>query len=178
MFIELLTLAAAMLATGIETAFVPSDDGGGEYLVRVEPDLVSSRSPYTFTSDIPVDERDVRRVCIYVADRWPAAVERTVIEAAARPKVIPAGPAKVEGEEMTTEAVVTLGRFVDCAFSFTWRQCLPWHSSWGYASTVLVAGPRAYSRRLCGGVARNHLIDTWLSTSLCLGRTKCFLFVD
>ena len=101
MFIELLTLAAAMLATGIETAFVPSDDGGGEYLVRVEPDLVSSRSPYTFTSDIPVDERDVRRVCIYVADRWPAAVERTVIEAAARPKVIPAGPAKVEGEEMT-----------------------------------------------------------------------------
>jgi len=101
MFIELLTLPAAMLATGIETAFVPSDDGGGEYLVRVEPDLVSSRSPYTFTSDIPVDERDVRRVCIYVADRWPAAVERTVIEAAARPKVIPAGPAKVEGEEMT-----------------------------------------------------------------------------
>ena len=103
MFIELLTLAAAMLATGIETAFVPIDDGGGEYLVRVEPDLVSSRSPYTFTSDIPVDERDVRRVCIYVADRWPAAVERTVIEAAARPKVIPAGPAKVEGEEMTTD---------------------------------------------------------------------------
>ena len=101
MFIELLTLVAAMLATGIETAFVPSDDGGGEYLVRVEPDLVSSRSPYTFSSDIPVNERDVRRVCIYVADRWPAAVERTVIEAAARPKVIPAGPAKVEGEEMT-----------------------------------------------------------------------------
>ena len=103
MFIKLFTLAAAMLATGIETAFVPSDDGGGEYLVRVEPDLVSSRSPYTFTSDIPVDEQDVRRVCIYVADRWPAAVERTVIEAAARPKVIPAGPAKVEGEEMTTD---------------------------------------------------------------------------
>ena len=104
MFIELLTLAAAMLATGIETAFVPSDDGGGEYLVRVEPDLVSSRSPYTFTSDIPVDERDVRRVCIYVADRWPAAVERTVIEAAASPKVIPAGPAMVEEKStMTTD---------------------------------------------------------------------------
>lgn len=98
MFIELLTLAAAMLATGIETAFVPTDDGGGEYLVRVEPDLVSSRSPYTFTSDIPVDERDVRRVCIYVADRWPAAVERTVIEAASRPKVTPAGTAMVEGD--------------------------------------------------------------------------------
>ena len=98
MFIELLTLVAAMLATGIETAFVPSDGGGGEYLVRVEPDLVSSRSPYTFTSDIPVDERDVRRVCIYVADRWPAAVERTVIEAASRPKVTPAGTAMDEGD--------------------------------------------------------------------------------
>ena len=45
MFIELLTLAAAMLATGIETAFVPSDDGGGEYLVRVEPDLVPAGAP-------------------------------------------------------------------------------------------------------------------------------------
>ncbi len=96
MFIELLTLAAAILATGIETAFVPSDEGGGEYLVRVEPDLVSSRSPYTFTSDIPTEERDVRRVCIYVADRWPAAVERTVIEAAKRPRVTPAEPAVVK----------------------------------------------------------------------------------
>jgi hypothetical protein len=85
-----------MLATGIETAFVPSDDGGGKYLVRVEPDLVSSRSPYTFTSDIPEDERDVRRVCIYVADRWPAAVERTVIEAATRPRVAQAEPAVVK----------------------------------------------------------------------------------
>ena len=101
MFIELITLTAAMLATGIETAFVPSDGGGGEYLVRVEPDLVSSRSPYTFTSDIPVDERDVRRVCIYVADRWPASVERTVIEAASRPKVIPTGPAIDEGDSGT-----------------------------------------------------------------------------
>ena len=87
MFIELLTLTAAMLAAGIETAFVPSDTGGGEYLVRVEPDLVSSRSPYTFTSDIPADVGDVRRVCIYVADKWPAAVERTVIEAAKQPRV-------------------------------------------------------------------------------------------
>ncbi len=80
MLIELLTLTAAMLATGIETAFVPTDEGGGEYLVRVEPDLVSSESPYTFTSDIPDEKRDVRRVCIYVANKWPASVERTVIE--------------------------------------------------------------------------------------------------
>ena len=29
MFIELLTLTAAMLAAGIETAFVPSDSGRG-----------------------------------------------------------------------------------------------------------------------------------------------------
>jgi len=69
MLLKVICLTAAMLATGIETAYVPSDEGGGDYLVRVEPDLVTNRSPYTFTSDVPADARDVRRVCIYVADR-------------------------------------------------------------------------------------------------------------
>ena len=106
MFIEILTLTAAMLATGIETAFVPADEGGVEYLVRVEPDLVSSESPYTFTSDIPVDERDVRRVCIYVANKWPASVERTVIEAAGRAKTPLSKPevvAEEGGESMSNQ---------------------------------------------------------------------------
>jgi len=86
MLLKFLCLTAAMLATGIETAYVPAETGGGDYLVRVEPDLVAGRSPYTFSSDVPADSRDVRRVCIYVADRWPATVERSVIEAAARPR--------------------------------------------------------------------------------------------
>jgi len=71
---------------GIETAFVPDVDGGGDYLVRVEPDLVRNGTPYTFTSDVPADARDVRRVKIYVADSWPPAVERSVIEASRRPR--------------------------------------------------------------------------------------------
>jgi len=86
MLLKFFCLTAAMLAAGIETAYVPTEAGGGDYLVRVEPDLVTGRSPYTFTSDVPADSRDVRRVCIYVADRWPATVERSVIEAAARPR--------------------------------------------------------------------------------------------
>ena len=80
-------------ALGIEAAFVPAVDGGGDYLVRVEPDLVRSGTPYTFTSDVPADARDVRRVKIYVADNWPPAVERSVIEASRRPRAAPVAAA-------------------------------------------------------------------------------------
>jgi hypothetical protein len=86
MIVECVLLVAGLLATGIEAAYVPQDDGGGEYLVRVEPDLVRNASPYQFTSDVPDDARDVRRVKIYVADNWPPAVERSVIDAAKRPR--------------------------------------------------------------------------------------------
>jgi len=92
-----------MLATGIETAYVPAETGGGDYLVRVEPDLVAGRSPYTFSSDVPADSRDVRRVCIYVADRWPATVERSVIEAAARPRA-PAAATTTAAESPAAES--------------------------------------------------------------------------
>lgn len=84
----LLALGPAV-AFGIEAAFVPDVDGGGDYLVRVEPDLVRTGTPYTFTSDVPADARDVRRVKIYVADAWPPAVERSVIEASRRPRTAP-----------------------------------------------------------------------------------------
>ncbi len=88
----LATVIVAMTMTpalAIEAAFVPDVDGGGDYLVRVEPDLVRSGTPYTFTSDVPADARDVRRVKIYVADAWPPAVERSVIEASRRPRAAP-----------------------------------------------------------------------------------------
>ena len=71
MVVKMLLVVAGLLATGIETAYVPTDDGGGDYLVRVEPDLVRKTTPYTLTSDVPADARDVRRVRIYVADAWP-----------------------------------------------------------------------------------------------------------
>lgn len=95
MLVEMVLLVAAVLATGIEAAYVPSDGGGGEYLVRVEPELLGTkpgsadgqpRGPYHFTSDVPADSRDVRRVRIYVGENWPPAVERAVVEAAARPR--------------------------------------------------------------------------------------------
>ena len=108
MLLKVICLTAVMLATGIETAYVPSDEGGGDYLVRVEPDLVTNRSPYTFTSDVPADARDVRRVCIYVADRWPAAVERSVIEAAARPRqAIPTAPVAAAVPALPAEPAAT-----------------------------------------------------------------------
>jgi hypothetical protein len=103
MLLKFLCLTAAMLATGIETAYVPAETGGGDYLVRVEPDLVAGRSPYTFSSDVPADSRDVRRVCIYVADRWPATVERSVIEAAARPRA-PAAATTTAAESPAAES--------------------------------------------------------------------------
>ena len=80
---------AAAPAFGIDAAFVPDAGGGGDYLVRVEPDLVRAGSPYTFTSDVPADARDIRRVKIYVADAWPPAVERSVLEASRRPRAAP-----------------------------------------------------------------------------------------
>ena len=86
MIVECLLSLAALLLTGIEAAYVPVDEGGGDYLVRVEPDLVQGGSPYHFTSYLPADSRYVRRVRIYVADAWPPAVERSVIEAAKRPR--------------------------------------------------------------------------------------------
>lgn len=89
MVIKFVMLLAGLLATGIETAYVPTEEGSGEYLVRVEPDLVRNASPYTFTSDVPAHARNVRRVKIYVADSWPSAVERSIVEAEKRPRAAP-----------------------------------------------------------------------------------------
>ena len=57
MIVECLLSLTALLLTGIEAAYVPVDEGGGDYLVRVEPDLVQGGSPYHFTSDLPADPR-------------------------------------------------------------------------------------------------------------------------
>ena len=144
MLLKFFALTAAMLATGIETAYVPSDEGGGEYLVRVEPDLVTNRSPYTFTSDVPADSRDVRRVCIYVADRWPAAVERSVIEAAARPRPVVAATA-------TTEATVPTPAEAGSA------EDRPWSLLIGtLVALFLSLGGNAYLGMLLGGMRSRY----------------------
>jgi hypothetical protein len=105
MVVEALLMLACLLATGIEAAYVPADDGGGDYLVRVEPDLVRNASPYTFTSDVPPDSRDVRRVKIYVADTWPPAVERAVLDASKRPRTAVVASQRLATVETATAAV-------------------------------------------------------------------------
>ena len=47
---------------------------------------MKSSSAYQFTSDVPADARDVRRVRIFVGDAWPPAVERAVLEASRKPR--------------------------------------------------------------------------------------------
>lgn len=151
MVVKCVLLLAGLLATGIEAAFVPSDDGGGEYLVRVEPDLVrgesagGSSSPYHFTSDVPEDARDVRRVRIYVADNWPPAVERSVIEAAKRPRrIVPVAATSAAA------ALETAGAKTD--------------RPWGWLIGSLIAlflslGANAYLGMLLGNMRQRYLRD-------------------
>lgn len=88
MLLETLLLLVGLLLTGIEGAFVPTEGGGGDYLVRLEPDLVRNGTQGSpLTSDVPADARDVRRVKIFVSDTWPAGVDRLVSDAAKRPRV-------------------------------------------------------------------------------------------
>jgi len=88
MLLETLILLSGLLAMGIEAAFVPTDGGGGDYLVRVEPDLIrNGPTDSPLTSDLPEDARDVRRVKIFVSDTWPTSVERLLNDAAKRPRV-------------------------------------------------------------------------------------------
>ncbi|MFM8953557.1 MAG: hypothetical protein ACKOOF_10940 [Planctomycetaceae bacterium] len=149
MVLESVMALAMLLAMGIEAAYVPSDDGGGDYLVRVEPDLVrGSRgdSPYQFTSDVPDDASDVRRVRIYVADNWPRDVERSVIEAAKRPRKALPVAATTARSDIATPTVTTPDR--------------PW--GWLIGSLIalfLSLGANAYLGMLLGAMRQRYLRD-------------------
>lgn len=150
MIVECVMALAALLATGIEAAYLPDDAGGGDYLVRVEPDLVTGGSPYQFTSDVPADARDVRRVRIYVADAWPPAVERSVIEAAKRPRrVTPVAVASARpAEELATSAAAVAEA----------------ERPWGWLIGSLIAlfmslGANAYLGMLLGNMRQRYLRD-------------------
>jgi len=138
---------AASQAEAIEAAFVPAVDGGGDYLVRVEPDLVRGGSPYTFTSDVPADSRDVRRVKIYVADAWPPAVERSVIEASRRPRAAPV-------------VASTGARIADIDPALTAKSNKPW--AWLTGSLIalfLSLGANAYLGMLLAQMRARYLRD-------------------
>jgi hypothetical protein len=145
MLFDFVVMMAGVLAMGIEAAYVPTEEGGGEYLVRVEPDLVRGANPYQFTSDVPADARDVRRVKIYVADNWPPAVERSVIEAAKRPrKPVPATPAALH--------------VADAAHGTAAANDKPW--GWLIGSLValfLSLGANAYLGLLLGSMRQRYL---------------------
>jgi hypothetical protein len=131
---------------GIEAAFVPDSGGGGEYLVRVEPDLVRGGSPHTFTSDVPADARDVRRVKIYVADAWPPAVERSVIEASRRPRAAPVAAASSRIADVDVTAAKPADR------------------PWGLLTGSLIAlflslGANAYLGQLLANMRARYLRD-------------------
>jgi hypothetical protein len=149
MILECVMGLAALLAMGIEAAYVPDDDGGGDYLVRVEPDLVTGGSPYQFTSDVPADSRDVRRVRIYVADAWPPAVERSVIEAAKRPRrVTPVAVASARPAEAALAAATVTEP----------------ERPWGWLIGSLIAlflslGANAYLGMLLGAMRQRYLRD-------------------
>ncbi len=145
--VEFVLALATLLATGIEAAYVPTDDGGGDYLVRVEPDLVKSASPYQFSSDVPADARDVRRVRIFVGDNWPPAVERAVLEASRKPRK--AAPVAVASARMSDVEAATAG-----------------HTSrpWGWLIGSLIAlflslGANAYLSMLLGQMRQRYLRD-------------------
>ena len=141
------------VALGIEAAFVPDVEGGGDYLVRVEPDLVRTGTPYTFTSDVPADARDVRRVKIYVADAWPPAVERSVIEASRRPRVAPAAAVSPVGLA-ATPAVLGAG---DPALAKVER---PWAWLTGSLVTLFLSlGANAYLALLLASMRQRYLND-------------------
>jgi hypothetical protein len=146
MIVECMLALAALLATGIEAAYLPSDEGGGDYLVRVEPDLVRGDNPYQFTSDVPADSQAIRRVRIYVGDAWPPAVERSVIEAAKRPRrVAPVAVASGRpAEPLAVASTVTPDR--------------PW--GWLIGSLIalfLSLGANAYLGMLLGTMRQRYL---------------------
>lgn len=149
MVLECVMALAMLLSLGIEAAYVPSDDGGGEYLVRVEPDLVRGTrgdSPYQFTSDVPDDARDVRRVRIYVADNWPRDVERSVIEAAKRPRKALPVAATTARADIASPSVHTADR--------------PW--GWLVGSLIalfLSLGANAYLGMLLSAMRQRYLRD-------------------
>jgi len=148
MIFECVMALAALVTIGIEAAYLPDDGGGGDYLVRVEPDLVTGSTPYQFTSDVPADARDVRRVKIYVADTWPPAVERSVIEAAKRPRrVTPVAVATARPEEVATAvAAVEAER--------------PWGWLIGSLITLFLSlGANAYLGMLLGTMRQRYLRD-------------------
>jgi hypothetical protein len=64
----LATMLAAGQASAIDFGWQPLSEGGIEYMVQVEPDLLDVFRRDGFTSDLPAGLRDVRRIRIVVGE--------------------------------------------------------------------------------------------------------------
>ena len=145
MLFEIVVSLMSLVAFGIEAAWIPTDDGSGDYLVRVEPDLVKQSSTHAFSSDVPADAQNIRRVQIYVADAWPPAVERTVAEAASRSRM-----------PRVVQAIATRSADAD-PVAATVAQSKPW--GWLMASLVVLflsLGANAYLGMLLGSLRSRY----------------------
>jgi hypothetical protein len=59
-------LLIALATSGIQWGWEPSAGGGNTYIVQVEPELIDTFREQGFSSDVPTDLRDIRRIEIRV----------------------------------------------------------------------------------------------------------------
>lgn len=158
MILDCVLAMAALLATGIETAYVPDDNGSGDYLIRVEPDLVRGDTPYQFTSDVPAESQPIRRVRVYVGDAWPPTVERSVAEATKRPRqVAQVAVASGRTSDSLTTALTTTESAVARPWSLLIGTMIALFLSLGanaYLAMLLAAMRQRYLRAVQDGMVR------------------------
>ena len=150
MLLETLVLLAGLLAMGIEAAYVPTEGGGGDYLVRVEPDLIrNGPTDNPLTSDLPEDARDVRRVKIFVSDTWPSSVERLLNDVAKRPRI-----------EKTSAPSGRSGVIATAGGATTATSDRPWPLLIGSLLTLFLSlGANAYLGLLLASMRQRYLRD-------------------
>ena len=98
----------AISAAGVQFGWQPIDGGGREYIVQVEPQLVDTFRKEGFTSDVPPDLRDIRRIRIVVGNA--PLPNQGAMSAAQGPSKVAASTTKSDaGPRATTAAKVPTG---------------------------------------------------------------------
>ena len=107
-----LYMILAMSAAGVQFGWQPIDGGGREYIVQVEPQLVDTFRKDGFTSDVPPDLRDIRRIRIVVGNG--PLPNQGAMSAAQEPSKLAATTTKSDaGPRATTAAKVPSGVAAD-----------------------------------------------------------------
>jgi hypothetical protein len=78
---SVLTFVLAAAATAVQFGWKPLESGGNEYIVEVEPELIDTFRKEGFSSDVPPELRDIRRIVIQVGTgNLPHQGEMTVLK--------------------------------------------------------------------------------------------------